>query len=259
MGRETAGVPTDELIISAARRLDRPAVEQVLSGSYPSVHRMAYALIGEPAAAARLVRFILRRSVRVMPSWRKGVIPENWFYHHTLLSAREATGRLRLGESKRPSDPLITSGTPTDPQYVGFVRALRGLPQQQMEAFVLHHGEKLNARLLGVAMDCSTGAAGNHLLAATDALKSLTGDDYARLLTELERGYAVLTPVATAISADVRQQVSAAVWGKRVRRLVRRLILLVLLGATAYAVWRWRPLLLQWFQNIRQRVMNRPA
>ena len=59
-------------------------------------------------------------------------------------------------------DLLITVGPTGLPAYAGFIRALRTLPVQQAEAFILHHGEHLNERLLGVAMDLSTGAAGSH-------------------------------------------------------------------------------------------------
>ena len=56
-----------------------------------------------------------------------------------------------------------------------FIRALRALPMQQREAFILMHGEKLDVRAIAVAMDCSVLAAGNHLNEATDRLRHLAG------------------------------------------------------------------------------------
>ena len=94
---------------------------------------------------------MIRRSLRVLPKWRAGIVPENWFYHHTLLSARAF--------SARPPDPrqdlLVTAApnvqattdaeppaggialawvAPSDASYVAFVRALRNL------TFVLQEG-----------------------------------------------------------------------------------------------------------------------
>ena len=162
--------------LEAVRSSDRVAIETVINECFPAVHRVAHGLTGDPAIASRVVRFVLRRGVSVMPRWRQGLIPENWFYHHTLLTLR----RINVPPPPTERDLLIIAGPSTDPAYVAFVRALRGLPNQQIEAYLLHHGEKLNERLLGVAMDLSTGAAGSHLAAATQALQGLAGEDYPR-------------------------------------------------------------------------------
>ena len=110
---------------------------------------------------------MIRRSLRVLPKWRTGVVPENWFYHHTLLSARGFLARppdphqdLLVTAAPAPKDPRDAAPPtgeialawvgPDEASYVAFVRALRNLPAQQAEAFILHHGERLNERLLGV-------------------------------------------------------------------------------------------------------------
>ena len=109
-----------------------------------------------------------------------------------------------------------------------------GLPRQQTEAFLLHHGERLNERLLGVAMDCSTHAAATHLNAATDAMRRIGGDQFTGLTAAVERAYLALTPGDAAVTTSVGRQVKSALWRRRVRRLVRRVILLLVLGAIAY-------------------------
>src|SRR5215212_2251907 len=84
-------------VFRRARDYDRRAMEDLLAEVYPAVYRMAHALTGRPGAGKQVVHDVIRRSLRVLPKWRTGVVPENWFYHHTLLSAR--------GFLARPPDP----------------------------------------------------------------------------------------------------------------------------------------------------------
>jgi DNA-directed RNA polymerase specialized sigma24 family protein len=248
-------VPITDDIMARARRSDRSAVEAILTGSFPAVHRMTHALSGDTRTATLVERHVLRRAIRVMPRWRRGITPENWFYHHALLVSREAAKRALPADR----DLLVTAGPGGQPAYVAFVRALRGLPRQQMEAFLLNHGEKLNSRLLGVAMDCSSDAAATHLLAATDSLRTIAGQSFGDVVPALERAYASLTPPETVVRATVAQQVSAGLWSGRLRRWLRRGIMIALLCAIAYAVWRWHALLLQWFEVLRSRATTQSA
>ena len=128
-----------------------------------------------------------------------------------------------------------------------------------MEAFVLNHGEKLNSRLLGVAMDCSATAAATHLTAATESLRTISGDTFPDLVPALERAYSTLTPPETLVRTTVAQQVAAGMWSMRARRLGRTLVLLVILAVLGYAVWRWHALLLQWLQVLRSRATTQNA
>jgi len=242
-------VPITDDIMARARGSDRAAIETILSGSFPAVHRMTHALSGNSRTATLVERHVLQRAIRVMPRWRKGITPENWFYHHALLVSREAAKRAPPADR----DLLVTAGPGGEPAYVAFVRALRGLPQQQMEAFLLNHGEKLNSRLQGVAMDCSAGAAATHLTAATDALRTISGESFNEVVPALERAYAALTPPETVVRATVAQQVSAGLWSVRLRRWFRRAVILALLCVLGYVVWRWHALLIQWFQVLRSR------
>lgn len=241
--------------MARARRADRAAVETILIDSYPAVHRMAHGLTGDARAGGIVARHVLRRAVTVMPRWRKGITPENWFYHHTLIVAREVAKTAAPAEH----DLLITAGPVGHPAYVAFVRALRGLPGQQMEAFLLNHGEKHNARLLGVAMDCSSDAAANHLAAATDALQTIAGDAFPALVAALEKTYATLAPPERAVRAAVTQQAGTALWRIRVRRAFRRVLQLAILALIGWAVWRWHAQLLQWFEFLKSQATSRPG
>jgi DNA-directed RNA polymerase specialized sigma24 family protein len=217
-------------------------MEEVLADAYPSVYRMAHALTGRTGAARQVLHEVLRRSLLVLPKWRAGTTTENWFYHHTLLSAREF--------STRPPDPhedlLVAAGgdAANDPAYIGFVRALRNLPPQQAESFLLHHGENLNTRLLGVAMDCSAGAAGTHLEAARQALAAVSGAGIDVLTSTLARAYHALTPPPAAVSPITRRYVKRTLRPRRLKRLFRVLLVVGLVFA-AYVAWhereRWLP------------------
>ena len=245
-------MPVPDEVVRRAQQFDRRAMEEVLADAYPSVYRMAHALTGRTGAARQVMHDVLRRSLRVMPNWRTGTVPENWFYHHTLLSARPF--------EQNPPDPrndlLVAAGGEAsgDPAYIGFVRALRNLPIQQAEAFILHHGERLNDRLLGVAMDCSTGAAHTHLDAAHQALASVSGGGIHVLTTTLERAYQSLTPPPKAIAPVARKYVKRSLRPRRLRRLFRLTLLLALLVG-AYFAWKHRDRWLPLAQDLKQRVM----
>jgi DNA-directed RNA polymerase specialized sigma24 family protein len=248
-------VPVDEQILDRVREGDRESIESVITACFPAVHRIAHALTGEPRIAQRITRFVLRRAVRAMPKWRRGLIAENWFYHYTVLTSRIVTHRPPSIEQ----DLLITAGPSTEPAYAAFVRAIRALPVQQIEAFLLNLGEKLNERLLGVAMDLSTQAAAAHLAAATTALQGIAGDQFESAKSALERAYMSLTPPETIVRSASKQEIRSVFWQRLVRRAVRRLFWLMILVAIGYAVWHWHALLLQWFNAIKARAQSQPG
>ena len=134
-------------------RLGRDTHHRVFPGGAPR----RPALTGDPAIAGKVVSFVLRRSVDVMPPVTSGN-PQNWFFHNTLITLR----RQNAPPPPPNQDLLITVGPTGIPAYGGFIRGAWARPVEQAEAFILHIGEHLNDRLLGVAMDLSTGAAGAH-------------------------------------------------------------------------------------------------
>ena len=242
-------------LLRRAKEFDRRAMEELLADVYPAVYRMAHALTGKPGAGRQVAHDVIRRSLRVLPKWRAGVVPENWFYHHTLLGSRQfrshppdARHDLLVAAAKKPAAPPVNTAdgeigfaevSADDPSYVAFVRALRNLPPQQAEAFILHHGEKLNERLLGVAMDCSYAAAANHLAAANLALNAVTAGRTDAFAATMARAYHALTPPPASIAPVTRKYVARRLRPRWVRKVVRVLVLLALL-AGAYFAWRER-------------------
>src|SRR5688572_15823413 len=161
-------------LFDQAKKLKRPAVDDLFAMVYPAVVRIAKALAGRDDVADGVVRFVMLRASRMIPTWRDETAAERWFLHHTVLTARRAAAH----EPSPKHDLLVAPPSPADPPtpaYVAFVRAVRQLPVQQREAFLLHAGERFNPRYLGVAMDCSTQAAQAHLDAATAALRTVVG------------------------------------------------------------------------------------
>ena len=244
-------------VLRRAQDYDRRAMVELLADVYPAVYRMAHALTGRPGAGRQVVHDVIRRSLRVLPKWRTGVVPENWFYHHTLLSARDFLARppdpkqdllVTSARSPRPAAPPVSTASgeigfaevsPDDPSYVAFVRALRNLPAQQAEAFILHHGERLNERLLGVAMDCSVAAAANHLGAANMALNSVTAGRTDAFAATMTKAYHALTPPPATIEPVARKYVARAIRPRVLKRVVR-VILLIAVLVGGYFAWRER-------------------
>ncbi len=229
-------MPVSDELLARTRKLETGAVVELLESVYPSIHRIAYALTGTAKEARLVLVSVVRNSITVMPKWRTGALPDNWFYHHTLLASRSVA---------RPApdpqaDPLVQAAAIDDPGYVAFIRALRKLPAQQAEAFILNHGERLNARLLGVAMDCSMDAAANHLRAADSALQEVSGGSLATYTATLARAYTSLTPPPDSIHPVVQMQVKGVLYPRRLKRALRLLAWLVLLCGIGFALWHWR-------------------
>lgn len=231
-------MPIDPAIFVRARKFDRAALESFFASNYGLVHRIAYALSGRENVGRGIVRFVLGRAVRQLPQWRDADSAERWFYHFTVLIARRAAvQRTEIGE-----DCLIRPG-PVDPAYVAFIRCLRELPFQQSEAFILHHGEKLKLRDLAIAMDCSTHAAEQHLMAGTESLQKLSGGDFENLTNKLILAYSQLMPGEDLARPALQRVIARSIWARRVKRLLKVVIVLVVLGAVAYGAWKWREFL----------------
>src|SRR5271154_3609267 len=114
--------------------------DAILTECFPALWRVAHALGGSDRAGRVIVQTIVRQILNAMPTWRPDTPPLQWFYHHTVLAARA-----QQADTGDPlTDPLIERTSSPDPDYVAFIRALRLLPQQQREAYLLHHGEGLD-------------------------------------------------------------------------------------------------------------------
>ncbi len=218
-------------VFTRARKLNRPAVEELFAQVYPTTVRLARGLSGREDVADGVVRFLMGRAIKVLPNWRDATEAERWFLHHTVLTARRAATH----EASAKNDLLSSDG---DAAVKAFVRAIRVLPQQQREAVLLHHGEHLNARYLGVAMDCSADAAQAHLDAGRAALRTIAGADFDALIARVENAYARLKPADTEIPAAARRWANKGLRPRRLKRLVW-LGFLILFIAGAIVWWRW--------------------
>jgi DNA-directed RNA polymerase specialized sigma24 family protein len=237
-------MPIDEDVVARARKFNRDAVETILTELFPAVHRIAYALTGRNDAGSAVERFVLKRSMRVLETWKDEGAPERWFHHHTVLAARRA----RYAPVDVKDDLLIVAAPQgeapnADLAYHAFVRALRGLPMQQREAFLLRHGEHFNPRSIAVAMDLSVQATEQHLKTAEFELRRIATDRYDALLTELSRRYKALTPSATITVPKLKRFVARRVWPRRIRRVLAWTLLIGAFAGLAYAVWKVRPML----------------
>ena len=223
-------------LFAKAKKLKRPAVDDLFAMVYPAVVRIAKALAGREDVADGVVRFVMLRASKMIPTWRDETAAERWFLHHTVLTARRAAAH----EPSPKHDLLVASAEPPTPAYVAFVRAVRQLPVQQREAFLLHAGERFNPRYLGVAMDCSTQAAQAHLDAATAALRTVTGPaEFDGLVARLATVYARLGPAETQVVPAVRKWVTKGLRPQRFRRLIRLIVILAMVSGVAWAVWRF--------------------
>ena len=220
----------DEQLVERARDLKPDAVQALLQAQAPQVYRMAYALAGRWDVGRGIARFVLNRSVKMMPKWGPDADPANWFHRFTIMISR------RSAKHQPPAgkDVLVEQALSPDAQYIAFVAALRQLETQQREAFLLRHGEKLNERYSALAMDCSTKAVETHLIGAERALKLVAQQDYGPMVQKLADAYMHLTP-------DEKQlvpQVSGVVFRKvHLRRWFRLIVLLVELLILAALVW----------------------
>jgi DNA-directed RNA polymerase specialized sigma24 family protein len=227
----------NEDVLTLAQSGNRAAIEEVFGGVHPALHRISRELTGEEERADQVVNNVFHNSLRVLPQWSSWGDPETWFYHQAVQAAR----RVSKGRPDSAEDLLVTA-LPADqrsPAYVAFVRGVRRLPPQQVEAFLLHHGERLNARLLGVAMDCSTTAAETHLKAADAALQPLAGDDWTALTTLLAKACRSLSPTKEEAEQVVRLHVGG--WaGRRAKQRIRRLIVLAVVIVSLLVAWQFR-------------------
>src|SRR4051794_34687409 len=209
-------MPTDEETLARARRLDRPAVESIFAENYSQMVRMAMALSGRVDVGTGVVRFVVKQALHALPNWKDTDAPQRWFLHHTILTTRRAAKH----QPDATNDTLIADPTNASPEYIAFLRALRGLPFQQREAFILHHGERLNERWSAVSMDCSVIAASNHLTAATATLMPIAGANFGAFVEAIARVYGKLAPAEELMVPKLKQTIAHHLWPRRIARLM---------------------------------------
>lgn len=238
MEAKSNSVATPEVTEKLVRRAaaGKPsAVAEVAGLFYPSVVRSSVGLTGRDDLGQQVARTVLRRSVHAMRNWQDEHAPERWYRHHTTIEVRHALAH-NIGTRR---DALLAEGA--DQHAVAFLAAVRKLPHQQREAFLLHHAEKLGPRSLAVSMDCSVEAASNHLHAADKALR-LLAPDFEAQVDRLIAAWAKLTPPPPQAVKYVDRQTRRALFPRRVRRLLEWVVFLAFLaglGVGGYYLWRF--------------------
>lgn len=219
--KRTRGAPTTNHM---------PTIDHILKTHYPLVLRLARALSGREDVAEGVVRFVLARGARLAGKWNEVDDAGRWFLHHTVLTVRRAARH-----EPEPALDLLAKGAPA--HWVAFVKSIRSLPPQQCEAVLLHHGEHLNQRYLGVAMDCSTTAAQTHLQAGEKTLHEMHGDLTDGLLAHLATVFKHIGRVEedAVIAAVTRSRA-----GGRAKRWARVVAFLAIVGALGFVVWKLR-------------------
>jgi DNA-directed RNA polymerase specialized sigma24 family protein len=217
-------------LVRAARKRKRDAVVAVLAMHYPIVWRMAAGISGRSDVARGVVSHVMKRSLNNLRSWKDQTAPTRWFAHHTLLTIRRAA-------KHQPSVTEDTLLSKDDVPHVAFLRALRTLPMQQREAFILSAGEKIDQRAIAVAMDCSTTAADNHLREAMYRLRQIAGERYEEYVIELRNTYQKLAPDDDLALPAMRARVQRFVLPWQIMRIVKFVLSVVLLVIAIYAGW----------------------
>jgi DNA-directed RNA polymerase specialized sigma24 family protein len=211
------------------------AEEAVLREYYPMAYRVAVGLCGTPEAARLLLPSLAQRGVKALPRWRDNADAHRWFLHHTVLATRD----LAVARGSVDNDTLVPPGGVAGPGYTVFIATLRGLNFQQREAFLLHFGEDQDTRGVAIAMDCSTEAAKNHLLAATSAIiANVSGrPEFDACVQNLRTVWQSLTPAMRDVVADTRRLVRGSVWRKRLQFVRGTILSLVTAALIALLAW----------------------
>jgi DNA-directed RNA polymerase specialized sigma24 family protein len=224
-------LPAD--ILEQARKYRMDAVQRVLMENYPRVHRLAYGLSGQENVGRLIVRQVMRQALGQMPNWHTEGEPERWFDHHTILLWRRTAAH-----APDPQRDLLAAADPA-PAYTAFIRAVRRLPPQQREAFLLHAGEGYDDRQSGIAMDCSRTAAANHLAVAQADLAAVCGGEgeLNRHARTLHAAWAALSTESPILLPALHRAIRRRVWGHRLRRASRLLLIIILLAVIAGGCW----------------------
>ncbi|HEX3358540.1 MAG TPA: hypothetical protein VHS31_16315 [Tepidisphaeraceae bacterium] len=229
----------DDTIVAKARKYNRAAIETIFVENYQAISRIAIGLSGRVDVGMGVVRFAIKQALRALPAWKDETAPQRWFLHHTILLVRRATKH----QPSRNNDTLISDPRTAPPEYIAFIRALRQLPMQQRESFILHHGERLNERYSAVAMDCSVIAAANHLNAANGTLRPIAGDQFDAFIKTIHQTYRSLGPAEAMTLPKIRRAIVGYVWPRRIARWTGWVLILGFIVAISYAVKKIWPTL----------------
>ncbi len=168
-----------EVDLAAARSGHGGGVKRLFRAATEPCARIAATLSGRRDVAEAVIDELHVRAARQLERWSSVEEASRWFMHHTIILVRE----YRKSIEPPDADVLLADvGGPDVVQYKALIGAIRKLPEQQQEAFLLHHAHRWNARYCSIAMDCSTKAVETHLAEASRQLQPLCGQNYDALL-----------------------------------------------------------------------------
>lgn len=200
----------------------------LLHRSHAQVYRIALALCGNRPTAETVVEKVLRQSAAIFKRWKTDEEASRWFLHYTVLLSRNA---------KSPTGEDLLLSAATDSESAETIKALRKLPMQQREAFLLHHGEALDLRQLATAMDCSSAAAANHLVGAAKSLEQLCPLGIGDFTTQLPGLLRQLLPPSDALNVDLDRILAEQRRKEFIAMAIRWLWRLVPLTAIGWLLW----------------------
>ena len=171
--------------IEAGSRYDRADyIERLFDENYNSLHRLAFALIGEATAAEEIAQ---EAFVRLYASWHRldRIEHPSSFLRQIVLNLCRSRGR-RIAVSKR-LDPLLRSPSSVHQPDVALRMdvwaAIQSLPTRQRACAVLRYLEDLSEPEIGELLGCSKGTVKSQLHKARQKLEPLLRD------VELEPGH----------------------------------------------------------------------
>jgi DNA-directed RNA polymerase specialized sigma24 family protein len=225
-------VELDPNLVYEASQGSATALTTVLCACYPTMARIAVALSGDTGRGLGIVKNLVGQAMVAAPKWQDESAPDRWFMHHTILTLREHPAPAIT------TDPLLQYAAGKELPYTAFLRAIRKLPPQQIEAFVLSNGEGLDERKLAIAMDCSTTAARNHLSAANESLKLVTAAAFGDRMAEFKKAYENLTPDAGQVQMYISSRVRGYTVARTTGRTLKWLVYACVVGVIGFALWR---------------------
>jgi RNA polymerase sigma-70 factor (ECF subfamily) len=204
---------TDADLISAARRGDRAAINELLARYEPSIYRFGLRMCGDEDAAREVLQETLLAAFRYLSAFRGDATLSTWLYQ----IARRFCIKERRGQ--RPTHSLDDAGAAelVDPapapdarvhaREIGELLAatISTLPQDQREVLILRDVEGLSAEQAAEVVGIEVGAVKSRLHRARVALRG----ELARLLGD-EPSTEPCPGLALALSAYVGAEIDQA-------------------------------------------------
>ena len=170
---------TDADLLSAARRGDRAAINELLARYEPSIYRFGLRMCGDEDAAREVLQETLLAAFRYLPGFRGDAALSTWLYQ----IARSFCIKERRGQ--RPTSSLddaaaaelVDPAPPPDARVhaheIGelLAAAIKTLPQDQREVLILRDVEGLSAEQTAEVVGIEIGAIKSRLHRARVALR----------------------------------------------------------------------------------------